>query len=398
MINRLSKDRKPNGILFVINTWENRGAEQQLKDLRKSLRGKVVSDVFIFTMHDTGCACYIKETSAGDSFFHFPRFKNRLAKSLYLLKFILNYQYDVIITEGLGTALFFGRVWGLICGPRVIYSTLHTFHNLNREDGRYFEPQNKLLNRILPLISFRHCFRYLSIFKKLTLKVRSQTPGYPVSTLWNAISEDFVKRHAGYTPNKNIKDIADLVCDKDVLIQIGAVDKNKNQIFAVKCLKKILPEFPDLKLLIVGDGPQLNEIAKYIKENKLNQNVFLTGQIKRSECFYLLSKSDILLLTSFTEAFPVVFLEAMLNCLPIVSFEVGGASDVIENGTTGFLTPANDMTIFTTKITHLLRNPSLIKSMGNEGKKKLYKQFTMSRKCRMLLAMIRYDLKKINKI
>jgi len=384
--------------LFVVNTWENRGAEQQLKDLRSQLKTNVISDVFIFTMHNSGYACYIKETTTIDSYVQFPGSKNRLTKSLYLLKLIMKNKYDVIMTEGLGSALFFGRLWGLMCGTKVIYSTLHTFHNLNRKDGRYFEPSNMLLNRIIPLVNFRHRFRYLSIFEKLTVKVRSEISGYPVTTLWNAISENFIEKQGGYTPNEKIQNISNLLGDKPVLIQIGAVDKNKNQIFSVKSVEKLLPEFPGLTLLIVGDGPELKKIKKYVREKHLCRNVIFTGQIERSACAYLLSKSDILILTSSTEAFPVVFLEAMVNCLPIVSFAVGGASDIIDNGATGFLIPANDMNLFVVKITHLLREPSLIKKMGCGGKKKLVNQFSMSRKCRLLLEMIRHDIKGINRV
>lgn len=382
-------------ILFVVNTWGERGAEQQLMDLRRCLPEDLHSEVFVFSRADTKAACVIADRSIKECTHEFFSPKNRFAKSLHLLHTLIKNKYDVVVTEGLGSALFFGRLYGAITGVSAIYSTLHTLNNLNRNDDLYFEPPNHILNRILPRLYKRRVFRYLTVLNAMNEKIRSQVRNYAVQTLWNAIPRELVNKDSAYRPNSAVRIAEDKIAGHPTVIQIGTLDRNKNQIFTLRCVKKIKEKVSNIRCLIVGDGPERDRLSEFIKNEGLEDYVLLTGQIERMDCLHLIGKSNVLVMTSFSEAFPVVFLEAMAYGIPIVSFDVGGASDVIKNNDNGFLTSVNAEDEFQDRIVTLLADPQRAKAMGLRGKQFLYQDFNMEKKTKRLINMIDSDLSRV---
>jgi glycosyltransferase involved in cell wall biosynthesis len=378
-------------LLFICNTWEGRGAEQQLSDLRRSLPERIRTDIFIFTMHDNGLLRFINQDSTHiPAIFAFRR--NRLFKSLALLMLLTKNRYDVVVTEGLGSALFFGRMFAMLCGVPVIYSTQHTYENLNRNDGRYFEPLNMLLNRILLYFRFKRALRFLPVFNGLAERLRAQVPKYPIDTLWNAISENYINRLQTHVPSNNVRLIREWCAGCATVIHVGTLDRNKNHIFMLKCIHEIREKVPNVRYIIVGEGPERSRLVSFVEKAGLSQHVQFSGQIGRMDCLYLIKHSKIMVLTSFSEAFPNVFLEAQICSIPIVSFAVGGASEVILDGETGFLTPMNSVSKFNNRVVDLLTNPDLAKKMGERGNQHFLDHFTMNMKSEKLVSLIESDL------
>ena len=64
------------------------------------------------------------------------------------------------------------------------------------------------------------------------------------------------------------------------IVQVGAVDKNKNQIFTLKCIKDLKRVIPDIRFLILGDGSEKSELEKYAVSNNLKENVIFAGQME----------------------------------------------------------------------------------------------------------------------
>lgn len=94
----------------------------------------------------------------------------------------------------------------------------------------------------------------------------------------------------------------------------------------------------DIVLKLIGDGEQFQEIKNKVAELNLEDRVVLTGALEHSEVMEEMRKSLVYLMTSFTEAFPFVLIEAMSAGLPIVSYDVRvGPRAMIENGKNGYL-------------------------------------------------------------
>ena len=90
----------------------------------------------------------------------------------------------------------------------------------------------------------------------------------------------------------------------------------------------------------------------------------------------LFADSEIFILSSNFEAFPITVLEAMRAGLPVVASDVGGISEAVQHGVTGFLTPAHDEHALAGAIGDLLRMPKLRASLGARGRTRYLECFT----------------------
>ncbi len=99
---------------------------------------------------------------------------------------------------------------------------------------------------------------------------------------------------------------------------LGRLDNSsKNFPLLLNSFNKAIQKDKSIKLYIIGSGPDKKNIVKYIKEKALEDNIFLLGEKKNP--YPYLKKSDALIMTSFYEGFPVVFLEALVLNKPIMT-------------------------------------------------------------------------------
>lgn len=129
------------------------------------------------------------------------------------------------------------------------------------------------------------------------------------------------------------------------LIMVARLSKEKGVFRMLEIMRK-LPA--DYTLTIAGGGPQMNELMAVVNAGELRDRVVFLGKIKQVP--FEIVKHDLLVLTSFTEGFPNVVLEALAVGVPVVSFRVGGINDVIKDGFNGFAVRQDDLTGFTNQI------------------------------------------------
>ena len=101
--------------------------------------------------------------------------------------------------------------------------------------------------------------------------------------------------------------------DELLLGDIGRLDNNKNQIFAIKILQSLIKDIPCAKLLLVGDGEDRQMLENYVRRNALHNNVIFTGS--RSDIPSLLSAMDYFVFPSKFEGFGIALIEAQANDL-----------------------------------------------------------------------------------
>lgn len=386
------KQQRQIKILFVVNTWANRGAEQQLIELVKSLPDYIFPDIFIFTNED--------DKSAGIMRFgdlkRFPKNglkRIKIIKALLLYNECLKWDYDVLVTEGLGSALFFGRICAILTNIPACYSTLHTMQNLHKGNRlRYFEGPNRFLNFLGPLFPGKRILRYLCVTKKLEANIKSLVNRYPVETVWNAIFAKDVDKLKDKQPGDKAHFIKNKIEGHATIIQVGNLDQNKNQLFTLKCITELKYEFPDIRYIVVGDGDKKSELYSYTDLNDLHVNVLFAGQLSHEDCLFLINQADVLVLTSLTEAFPLVVVEAMACSVPVVSFDVGGVCDAIEHGINGYLIRDGRRDLFLKYVKKLIRCRKQRARMGSNGRRILEEKFLMRNKVNTLVSMIASDL------
>lgn len=153
------------------------------------------------------------------------------------------------------------------------------------------------------------------------------------------------------------------------MISVGRLSKEKGYMDLLEMSKTIFKEHNDWILDIVGDGSEREKLEEYIKDNNLSKNVKLHGFRDKDYINDLLSKSSIYLMSSYTESFGIVLIEAMNFGLPVVAFsDAEGAREIITNKN-GYLIENRDKTEYINKVNELMNDYNLRVKLGTEGKK-----------------------------
>jgi glycosyltransferase involved in cell wall biosynthesis len=139
----------------------------------------------------------------------------------------------------------------------------------------------------------------------------------------------------------------------------------------------LLPRQSNVKLLLVGDGPELIKIKALANDLDVLNRVIFAGFQFQVGPFYALM--DIFVLSSEREAFGLVIAEAMRCKLPVVATRVGGIPSIVVDGQTGFLVEPRDVVALRNKIYLLLQNEFLRQEMGSAGKVRADRKFSAER-------------------
>ncbi len=143
-------------------------------------------------------------------------------------------------------------------------------------------------------------------------------------------------------------------------ITIGRLSGEKGQIHLIKAFQEVKREVPNSKLIIIGEGPLKEKFNALIKEKNLQKDILLLG--KKKNPYKYLSKSDIFVLSSIHEGFPMVLLEALACGLPIISTDCPtGPREILENDKYGLLVKVGDIDDLAKNMILLAQNPSLLK-------------------------------------
>ena len=162
------------------------------------------------------------------------------------------------------------------------------------------------------------------------------------------------------------------------IIFVGRLALPKNPLLLIRTFNNLSSDLKSRTILsIVGDGPQKKEIKKFIKKNQLEDRVELLGRLSRKATFDALKKSNIFVLISNWEGFPYSILEAMNFGLAVVASNVGGVKESIEN--CGILLRKNNQKELKIVLEKLLKNPNLIRKMGEKAKKEVVKKFSLEK-------------------
>lgn len=152
------------------------------------------------------------------------------------------------------------------------------------------------------------------------------------------------------------------------IISVGRLGQEKRYDRLLKLTSKLIMRLPDTDILldIIGDGPKRNELEKMAVTMHLSGIVNFIGVIAEINSFY--KKADIFILTSDWEGTPNVILEAMASGLPVVSTNVGGVSEIIKNGVTGFFYNLTDEENMLDNLVTLVKNPKLRNEVGRKAR------------------------------
>ena len=158
-----------------------------------------------------------------------------------------------------------------------------------------------------------------------------------------------------------------------VLICVGRLAEIKRHDILISAFSK-LDTKKDVKLLLVGEGPNRQKIEELIKKLGLSQQVKMLGF--RGDIPNLLALSDCFVLSSESEGLSCSITEAMASGLPIVATDVGGNKELVVNEQSGYLVPPNNQDLFAKKMQQIIDNDIKRKKFGLEAKKIAQEKFS----------------------
>lgn len=159
--------------------------------------------------------------------------------------------------------------------------------------------------------------------------------------------------------------------DSKNLVAIGRLSKEKGFDDLLKLFKKISIKHPDWKLNIVGDGMEKNNLLDLAKELKLGDKVVFHGYQNKDYINNILLESSIYVMTSHTESFGLVLIEAMSYGVPCISYtSAQGANEIISDGETGYLIKNRGEDEMIEKIELLIENEKLRNKLGKNARLK----------------------------
>ncbi len=216
----------------------------------------------------------------------------------------------------------------------IIWTT--TVHSDPRFDfiGRGIKGKLFTLLNLFVLKKVNHCFAISNRFSQMLreLKVNCR-----ITTIYNGIS--FSENHELYYNQAELS-----LSKKDfVMIMVGRLHPIKGHVVVFEAIKNIKDKIPNIKLLIVGDGPIKEELERKVVECDIDDHVMFLGFQPEQKIHSLLKLSDVFVLSSYSESFPLVVLEASRAKVPVISTDVGGVKDLIVDNSLGWVIPPKDV-------------------------------------------------------
>jgi len=177
------------------------------------------------------------------------------------------------------------------------------------------------------------------------------------------------------------------------IISVGRLVKQKGFERLIEVFKIFNKAFPNSRLLICGEGKDGKKLEDYVHTNKMDNNILLLGN--RKDVYSLMKSSDLFVLLSRSEAFGIVFIEAMACGLPVMGSNVDGIKEIIKDN--GYLVDVDETLescMKTAKIMiDLIKNKELMKRLKNRSLE-LVKEFDIKNTIKKYEGLLN-DLSKI---
>lgn len=189
--------------------------------------------------------------------------------------------------------------------------------------------------------------------------------GVDVSHLDRGVSDGNIRREF------DIPDDAPIVAVMARLIMVKGIE------YFLDAVPQVLARFPKTRFLIVGDGQDRAELEAYAASKGCGNAVIFAGF--RLDVPGILKNVSISVLPSLSEGLSNVLIEAMASGIAVVATAVGGTPEIVDDKVTGLLVSPRDAAGLAHAISSLLENPRLAAQMGNAGRERIERRFSMQR-------------------
>lgn len=284
---------------------------------------------------------------------------------LRLVKALKEKRFDIIHSYGL-----FPIVWGTIAAIFArVPARIATCGNCYGDIG----PKNRLKLRFVSY--FTTCF--IAVCEAVR-KPLVEFVGIPFSKIGIIYSSARRIDPKGLDEKKKIREKLGIKDTDFVIGSVGRLVGHKGHQYMIEALLMLEPSIPNIKYLIIGDGPAAETLRSKVKSLNLENAVLFAG-LKR-DTTDLLSIMDIFVQPSASrEGLPMALAEAASAGLPLVATDIGGNREIVKNGINGFIVPPKDAARLAEKVRYLAENPDEKKKMGDNSRAIWQEKFTLKK-------------------
>jgi glycosyltransferase involved in cell wall biosynthesis len=158
---------------------------------------------------------------------------------------------------------------------------------------------------------------------------------------------------------------------------VGRLGAEKGVDIFLRAAARVLVELPSARFVVVGEGPDREQLELLLSKLQIEENVSLLG--RRDDMPSVYASLDLMVSASRREGLPIAILEGMASSLPIIATAVGAVPTIIRNDNTGVLVPAEDVETLASEIVKLLANPAQRQRLGAAAKKLIEEEFSARR-------------------
>lgn len=353
--------KPPMNVLYVIWSLETGGAEQVVAALATGLDRKRFRPMVCCLNWEGELAPSVKNEEI-------PVFSLNKARGfdpaiiLKLARLLRREKIDVVHTH-LWTSNFWGRIAASLARTPIVVTTEH---NIDVWKSRHHFLADRLLGKVTSKVV------YVSD-SVMSFYVDKTGIGPPRGQrIYNGIDTG---RFRGSFDTSRLRRELGIDQQAMVISTIGRLVPQKGHRLFIDVMKQVRNSCPSAVGLIVGEGECEDELKQYNQEQKTSGFVHLTGL--RRDIAEILHLSDVFVLSSYREGFPITILEAMAVGRPCVVTDVGGNSEAVDSGATGFVTPPGDADSLAKPIIQLLQDDDLRASMGRHARRRIDDLFSI---------------------
>ncbi len=340
-------------ILHIIDKLDYGGAQILLKDIVENSSSRNTNiNVFSLRTVCTTFKIHYSNVRISKSSFRFS-----LKPIFELFKYLRENEVDIIHTH-----LIKSNLIGLFLA--LFYKSKFCF--IVHEHGAIFRKSKFSLYCLLMKFFNNNITRFVVVSKATKNQMISKCgiPSDKISILYNPLNPKRFKKINSHLVNK-LK-IKYKLKNHIVVGFTGRFHPIKGIIYLLKAFRRLYAENKNVRLVIIGDGPQKDILKEYVKKEHLSSVVIFTG-FKRDIKNYI-PLFDVAVIPSISESLGIVALEFMHCEIPIIASKVGGLSEILYNNkTTLFVKPGNVHNLYS-KIKQLIYNKNLQKKLINNSK------------------------------
>ncbi|AFQ46349.1 glycosyltransferase [Desulfosporosinus meridiei] len=343
--------KKKSKILHIIGGGEVGGAEKHVLSVLQNL-DRTRFDPHLICLTNGPFSDIVKENHIPVSTFPM-RFPIDLTPLPSLINWINRQSIDLIHTHGSRANLL-----GRLSAKWLSLPCLTTIHSSLAHD--YLSPWSARIALGLDRLTLPLTSAIITVSDYLGREVKLRG-GRNLKTIYNGYSS--ISFNKPESDRLNFRKKWGIPKDALVLGTIGRLHPTKGQIYLIQAATQLLLKFPNLHLLIIGDGPLRGDLASELQRHTIPHT--FTGYLPTA--YQALPAMDLFVLPSISEGMGLVLLEAMQAGIPIVASAVGGIPEVIRNGKEGLLFSAGNVTDLTSKCLTIFESQALAQSLVQAG-------------------------------